>query len=380
MKVWKRVLIKVFILLLVIAAAGGGAAGWQAYRQSTPEYTIDKYLSWLIDNNSEKAYALMDQTEDGAITMEEYESALTAKKYSLYAKYQAEEMETRRDNDGNEYVDYHVEFQNADGEIQLEDDFTVKKQSEAVFGIFDYWKVLSGHCMVKNFQLTVPTGSEVYMDNEAADAGWIVRDGVSLSYDCYQIPSLIPGKISLVVRHPILESVNATLDVLGGNVDYSGKMALKEAARDECKEIGVKALKQLYSAAAKGKTDDLDELFEACENEAKSFVKDQEGEFDKENATFKNAAVSDFAVQFGDLNFTEEETGAIKTEMEFSYHYVVREETTVDTEEYDEEGNPIQQTKTQSHTGDNTAKFEMAFYDGEWHISALEVPVIPKSN
>lgn len=378
MKVFKRILIKLIIFLLVVAAAGGGAAGWQAYRQSTSEYTIDKYLSHLIDNDSTKAYALLDQSEDGAITMSEYESVLTAKKYSLYAKYQADEVEKRRDNNGNEYTDFHVKFLNAGDEVQFEDDFVVKKQAAAVFGIFDKWKVLSGHCMVKNFQLTVPTGSQVYLDNELADTGWIVRDDVAPSFDCYRIPSLIPGKISLVVRHPALESVNTTLDVLAGNADYSDKMALKKAAQDECMETGVKALKQLYASAAKEKTDELEDLFGACLDAAEKFVTDQGGEFHKDTSVFKNAAISEFAVQFGDLVFSEEENGAIKTEMALSYHYAVHEDVTSDTEEVDEEGNPIQQTETDSSSGDNTAKFEMAFYDGAWHIETLDIPVIPQ--
>lgn len=377
MKVFRRVLVKVIILLLIVAAAGGGAAGWQAYRQSTPEYAVDKYLTYLIDNNAQKAYALLDQSEDGEITAAEYEEVLSAKKYSLYAKYQADEVEKRRDNEGNEYTDYHVKFLNAADEVQFEDDFVVKKQAEAAFGVFDKWKVLSGHCMVKNFQLTVPTGSEVYLNNEPADTSWIVRDDAARSFDCYQIPSLIPGKISLVVRHPALESVNTTLDALDGNADYTDKMALKKAAQDECLEIGVKALKQLYSSSAKEKTDDLDELFGGCLDAAEKFVKEQGSEFNKEASAFKNAAISDFAVQFGDLVFTEEENGAIKTEMTLSYHYVVREDVTADTDEIDEDGNPIQQTTTDSRSGDNTSKFEMAFYDGAWHIGAMEVPVIP---
>ena len=61
-------------------------------------------------------------------------------------------------------------------------------------GLFDRWKVLSEHCMVKNFLLTVPDGSEVYLDAEQADASWLVTEDVPASCDRYQIPTLIPGK------------------------------------------------------------------------------------------------------------------------------------------------------------------------------------------
>ena len=90
MKVFRRVVVKILIFLLVVAAAGGGAAGWQAYRQGTPDYAMDKYLSYLIDNNADKAYVLLDQSEDGSLTKSEYASALEGKKYSLYSGYKTE--------------------------------------------------------------------------------------------------------------------------------------------------------------------------------------------------------------------------------------------------------------------------------------------------
>jgi hypothetical protein len=377
MRAWKRVLIKFVLLLLVITLAGGAAAGWRAYRQSTPEYVMEQYLSLLIDNNSEKAYELLDQSEDATMTAEEYAGALTAMKYSIYASYTVQEVEKRRDNDGNEYTDYHVAFQNAGDEVLAEEDFTVKKQAEAVFGVFDSWKVLSGHCMVKNFQLTVPTGAEVYLDNAKADASWITRDDVSASYDCYRLPELLPGSISLTIRHPILESVNTTLNTMDGSADYSSQMELRQSAQDACKEIGVKALKQLYSQAALQKTDELKDLFASCLRSAKSFVKKQGAEFDKEDTVFKNAGISGFAAKFEKPVFTEEENGAITTEMSLSYHYVVHEDVTVYTDEYLEDGTPVSETEEQALAGDNTAKFVMSYYDDAWHIASIDIPVIP---
>lgn len=380
MSVFKRVIIKVIIILLVICAAAGGAIGWQGSRQSTPEYAMQHYLSLLIDNNGAKAYEMLDQSENTKISEQEYETALEARKYSLYSSGKTTELEKRRDNNGSEYVDYRVEFQNAAGDVQQEETFTVKKQAEATFGIFDKWKVLAGHCMVENFMLTVPAGSEVYINNEKADASWLVTENVLPSYNCYQIPTLIPGKSSLVIRHPALESVNTTLDAFDASADYTAQMAFKETAQDECKELGVKALKQLYSSAATEKTNDLAELFGDCEDAAKKFVKDQAKLFHKDNTVFKNIAVSNFGVQFGAPVFTEEANGAITAEMTFSYHYAVREDVTVDTEEYDEEGNPIQITESDTKSGDTTAKLVLAWYEGAWHIASIDVPTVPNAS
>lgn len=378
MKVFKRVLIKIIILLCVIGIFGGGAACWQAYRQSTPGYAIETYLSKLIDGSSDKAYLLLDQSEDAAMTAAEYAKAAEAKKYSLYSEYNLYELEKRRDNDGQEYVDYRAEFLDAAQSVQLEENFTVKKQSEAVLGIFDKWNVLSGHCMVKDFLLTVPTDAEVYLNGVPADTSWITRDGIPLSYDCYKIPSLLPGSVSLVMRHPVFESVNVTLDTQSQSADYSSELTMKSSAQDELKELAVQALKALYKSAASEKTDELKEKFADCLKDAEKLSKNQAEEFHREDAIFKSAAISKFDAKFGDAVFTEEKNGAITTELSFSYHYDVREEITAETGEYYEDGSAIMDTQTKTLSGDETAKFVMAYYENAWHIESAELKVIPE--
>lgn len=379
MKAWKRVLVKVLVLLLIVLVFGGGAACLRAYQQSTPDYAVEQYLDRLIGNEADKAYTLLDQSQDTPITSEEYAAALEARKYSLYSEYELEKGENRRDSDGNEYVDYHAVYLNADKETQYEEDLTVRKQADAAFGVFDRWRVLSGHCMVQNFRITVPAGSELYLDNELADAAWITAEDTAASYDCYEVPSLLPGEISVVVRHPALESVNTTLDTTGDSADYTSQMTMKTAAQDTCKEMAVNALKQLYAGAAKESSDGLETLFAGCLETAEDFVGSQGAQLHQEGSVFRNAAISDFAAQFGDLQFTEGADGAITTEMTFSYHYVVRQDVTTDTEEVQEDGTPVQQTETTSQSGDNTATFVMAFADGAWSISSFEIPEIPEN-
>lgn len=378
MKVLKRILIKSVILLLVIGFSAGGAACLRGYRQSTAGYAMNSYAEYLIDNNTEKAFALLDQSENEALTKEQYIEALQAGKFSLYASYQIKESEKRRDNNGNEYTDYHVEFLDAAGNVQKEEDFTAKKQAAAFLGIFDRWKIMSEHCMIRNVTLTVPTGAEVYLNNAALDAEWIVRDGVLLAYDSYQIPTMLPGSYSLTIRHPAFESVNTTMNPEDGSVDYTSSIKLKKSAEAACMELGVKALKLLYASAATEKTDDLDDVFADCLKDAKQLSKKQAKEFHKEEIAFKQAAISEFSAQFGDIVYAEDEKSICTVEMTFSYHYLIREEQSVDTGTYDEEGAAVWETKTEEHAGDTAAKFTMAFYDSSWHISSFEIPVIPK--
>ncbi len=387
MKAFSRILLKLLLLLLIVALAAGGAIGWRTYQRSNPNYIMDQYLQLLIENNGEKAYELLDQSEESPMNEAEYEEALAGKQYSLNAAYTFDEMEKRVDNDGSEYVDFHVEFKDAEDKVQLTEEFTAKKQAKAAFGVFDQWKILSDHCMVKNLELTVPTGSQVYLDGQPADAAWIARDNVPYSLDCYRIPSLLPGKKNLVIRHPALESVNTTLDTNAGNQDYSAQMSLKRSAQSECMELGISALKQLYAAAVKEKAEGID-LLAGCKEQAEQFVKEQGSEFHKEDHTFQSAAVSKFVTTYGAPVYTEGEDGAITVQLTLGYHYLVSEDVTTaaeepqEAEEAEEEQEETQeeteerQTERKQNSGDNTATFVLAYRQGAWGIDSADIPVI----
>lgn len=373
MKVAKRILIKFLILIVVVGLGGGGAVAYQGYRQGTADFAVNRYLTMLTDNNSEKAYSLLDQSEEIKFTKDEFAKALEGKKYSLYASFQAEAQEKRRDNDGNEYADYHVKFFDAADELQAEEDFTVKKQAEPLFGVFDNWKILGDHCMIRDFKITVPTGSTVYLDAVEADASW-ASTGENASVTTYRIPTILPGETSLTVRHPVLESVNTTVDTTGNAVDYSDKMPLKASAQDECKELGVAAVKNLMTAAVKNDKKEIGDSLENCKDAAESFVEKQAEVLHPEEAAFKSIAVSAFAAQFSEPVFSED--GTIQTEMTFSYRYRVKKDVTTESEDQvQEDGTPVQIVETEAVAGNSTAKMTMSYKDGGWSVTKFEIPV-----
>ena len=88
--------------------------------------------------------------------------------------------------------------------------------------------------------------------------------------------------------------------------------------------------------------------------------------------------ISDFAAQFTDPVFTENENGAMTVEMQFSFRYSVKTETVEDTGEVYEDGTAITEINTEAKNGDATAVFGIAFYDGVWHMDSMELPVIPE--
>ena len=76
MKAFMRVLLKLILFCLVVALAAGGAVGFRTYQRSAPDYIIDRYLSLLLEDDSEKAFELLDQSEEDPMTAEKFAEAL----------------------------------------------------------------------------------------------------------------------------------------------------------------------------------------------------------------------------------------------------------------------------------------------------------------
>lgn len=374
-KVLTRVLIKSLILLFIVAVAAGGAAAYQGQKQSTANYTIDRYLKLLLENNSERAWSLLDNSEGIELTEDEFFDAAEGKKYSIYASYELEEHEKRRDNNGNEYTDFHVKFYDAAKELKAEEDFTLKKQSDRRFGVFDIWKVMGDHCLVRDFRITVPSGSTVYLDSVKADESWITQ-GDNPAAEVYVIPRLLPDNINLTIRHPVLESVNTTFDSSAGPLDYSTSMELKDSAEGECKEMGVSVLKNLLSASVKSQTNAVDESLKACKKKAENFVRKQGNRFNADGSTFVSMAVSAFAAEFGEPDYSGED-GDIRLEMKLSYHYRLKKDVTTQSEDqFNEDGTPVETVETISDTGNSEGTFVMSYADGAWKVADLDLKVI----
>ncbi|MCD7746244.1 MAG: hypothetical protein LUI13_13365 [Lachnospiraceae bacterium] len=385
MKVFRRILIKIILLALVIAAAGCAACLVHGYPMSQPESALKEYLSLVMAGDTETAYERLDQSEGTELSLDVYELAMLEKKYALYESIQIEEVSSRAGTDGESYADCHVEFLDEDGVAWLEDDFTLKKQEESVLGLMDQWKVLSDHCLITNLQVTVPAGSTLYLDGEEAEASWIVTEEAESSKTTYEIPSLLPGEAAVAVRNPILQSLDTRLDPSDGDVDYSDQMAtLKESAESACEELAVAALKAIYVAAVTGETDELETVFgEECLSDAETIASEQGLEFYQEDevthAEFESVGIYDYDAVFSNAELTNDENGAISTILTFSYHYNVQNGERVETGEIWADGENAWEWQTVSHTGEATAQFTMSYYEEEWHITSVTLPVIPAS-
>ncbi|MCC8103934.1 MAG: hypothetical protein LIP11_17375 [Clostridiales bacterium] len=410
MRVVRRLLVKFVILVLVVVVFGGASYLVHYYPQSVPESALESYLTLLIESDTEKAFEQLDQSENTEMTLAEYETAVQSKKYVLCESWQMEEISSREGANGDSYVDYHVEFLDASGNVLVEDDFTVRKQSEAIFGLMAQWKVLASHCMVTNLRVTVPAGSTLYLDGEEVGTSWLVEEESNSSKDCYEIPSLLAGSADVVIRNPILESYEATLETVDGDVDYSEQMTLKESATSACEELAVEALKQIYQAAVlegldtedaesgSESTEDsvnaensgdaeenevLTALFAACLDDVQEIIESQSEEFYRENMVthpeFESVGIYDYEAEFEEPVFADDENGSITTVMTFAYRYIVRNTERVETGEIWADGTNAWQYQIVPYTGRTTAEFTLSWYEEAWHIDSVTLSVIPES-
>ena len=372
MKVWQRILIKLIIFILVVAAAFDIVAGIRANQQSAPQYVINKYLQYLIDNEPGKAYDMLDFTQDGTLTEAEYYSVLAEKKYSLAAGWTLSGGDVDQEKTDEDMLTYDVNFVNAAGETLQTGQFTLIRQSKVVAGLFDSWKVLSGHCMVKNLKITVPQGSSIYLDEEAVPAERLIssQDGK----DCYEIPTLLPGKVSLVVRNELLTSQEKIFNPLDGDVEIT-EMNLKESLGDQAGLVAAEALQNLYSCAAAGDASGLAESLDLCSTAAKKFVRKQHSKFTSDENPFVDVYLSSFTAAPENLRYDTEKM-AYAIDLKLSYRYTITTTEQVESGEYDEYWNAIMVDQEVTRSGDNTAEFTLIRQDGQWVISELEIPRI----
>ena len=153
-------------------------------------------------------------------------------------------------------------------------------------------------------------------------------------------------------------------------------MELKDSAQGECKELGISVLKNLLSASVKKQTGVTDDSLADCKEKAENFVRKQGNKLNKEGSSFVSMAVSAFAAEFGDPEYSKED-GSIRLEMKLSYHYRLKKDVTTQSEDqFNEDGTPVETVETVADTGNSTGTFVMSYTDGAWKVADLDLPVI----
>lgn len=387
MRVFRRILVKILIFLLVIIGAGWGGIVLKESKRANSQYALEQYAGHLIANEMERAYEYLDLNLEDTLSYSEFEKAAEAKKYGLYAGFHLEKQEARLDEKGNEFQDYKITYVNSDDEVQAEELITAKKQKQKKYYFFDQWKILSDHCMVKDFTFSVPAGAEVILDGKKADSAWLTETVETVSKDVYCVPEILPGKIGIKVSHPVMETLETEIDTTKDSVDLCKEMQLSEAGKASALESSVQALKSFYLAVVKGQESEseeekaLEETFALCIKEVKELA-DQQREVLSAKADvgkiFKSLAVSEYNPRYGEITFQED--GAIQLELSMGYHFRGKFEMAVvnETGEYDENGYAITQEIMQelAESADATVKLTMCWSEGVWKITKIDIPML----
>ena len=391
MKVFGRILAKLVILALVITLCAGGAVAWRGYKQATPEYTINRYLTYIIEGNNDRAYPMLDETGGLRLSREAFDQATEAKKYSVCSSFEVrpegeaqtelasgetEQAQAQADvvKKADDTAVFTVVFTDASGQNRITEDITLKKMENLKYGLFADWRIDPDHVMVHDYSITVPSGSILTIGSEAASGQWLVENDGDPSSDTYHIPVIMPQTVGITVRHPVLESVNTSVDTTGDPVNFTDRMPMKAEAVDQAKELGVAIIKNLLTASVKEDSTVLNIYVDQCRNEAETFMKDESKVLHADDSrNFLSIAASGFAEQLGDLSY--DENGNVQLPMSLSYQYTIRYEAEVESWLYfNDDGTPQITTETQTETGVSTAEMMLTWMDGGWTLTQLSVP------
>jgi len=126
---------------------------------------------------------------------------------------------------------------------------------------------------------------------------------------------------------------------------------------------------------------ELATLFASCLDDVIEIVEKQSEEFYREDTVshpeFESVGIYDYEAEFEELSYSDEESGAITTVMTFTYRYIVRNTERVATGAIWADGTNAWEYQTVPYTGKATAEFSLSWYDEEWHIDSVTLPVIP---
>ena len=376
MKVVRRILLKLLFLILVVGICGGAAAFWKGSRESKASEAAMHYVQMLISGESEAAYQMLDQSSGMPLTLEEYQAALEGKKYAVYPSFRLKEDASVTGPDGRQRVRYLAEFLDAENEVRQEELFTFCMRAEKILGFFPRWTVLPDHCLIENYTLMVPADSQVWVDEVLLDRSLILSgQNGEAGTQTYQIPHIFPGKHAVRVWHPVLAATEQTIQTDDGPQNLCQTPRWNDEALSEGKEIGVYVMKNLLSAAVRQNVTLIDE--EVCQaflNDARNFV-GQEGEYlQQSEASFVSLDASSYTGHLEDPVLLAD--GGIQAELVFSYHYEIqREMVTVNWEEYNEDGTPVEVMEPLTESGTSTANFTLEWKNGQWKITKAVLPV-----
>lgn len=370
------------IIIAAVALAVVLFGGFQLLKSmASPDKVAKGYFESIVNGNYEEAYSYLDVAKSEFITAENFANVMkekngeaednvlnfsvTEEKPDRYYDYYSSSSDSREN--ALKKV-YRVEYTKQGEEETYSETIILLKQNSKKFLFFDDYKVAANNLVATDYEIRVPSGSQVYINDALVSDSYKVEKEDGYSYlDYYVIPAIFEGNYSLKVTGSYMKDFENSI-YIDDYDDYTtvSRVELNDDTNAQLKAKAEEYIRSYVTNAIGGKEfDSLSGYY--CENAdisgaEKAYNKIAEKRFNSEKGTGVtefNFASFEFIC---DDEYVVDNKYCITCEYEYAYTSYYKYWSDDEPEEYSPE--EYEKKKTSIY---------FVLENGEWKISSGSV-------
>lgn len=253
-----QILKKIVVIIIEVLKMGivfGICAGIGVFlavgeRAGSSTRFAEQYFSYYVTNNYQEMYNMIDTTESGFISYDNFVNMCSSEK--IYGQIQDYKMgsATKHGQDVTYVVSYYM-YEDPQPHTYT---ITLKRQLENVYGFFPTWKVSVNRFLVQDFSVMTPAGTEARLDGKSLER---YKKGQSEdgTKDIYQVPSIFIGDHTVSIADEMVgkftRSVYVEKDAESLEIT-TRDFELEEQSYLNMRDLGSLLLTEMYADAMDG--------------------------------------------------------------------------------------------------------------------------------
>ena len=327
-----------------------------------PEAVIRRYCSAYVQENWKKTGRLSDIPDNGLATMHEYIAYMKEHAVTNVSDYKLKETKEDRQTEvesGGKRRAFTVIYKKKGGDKDSERVILEKQKRRKLF-LFANWKTSTDQMIARDFNLYIPSGSQVWIGDSELGNDYKVKDK-NENLDQYKV-SLFEGEHKIKVKVPWFRTYESTFQASDKGSTTVAKMKISREGKKKLDKKMKQTLKKYISAAKDEESfSKVTGLFE------KDAMKDTDNQ--KENKEFYNdlkdalKSADGYTAEKIDLDQYQGKyvingvTGVVRGNL--SYNYTVT---------YSKNNDGSDGEVTGQSVGNTTMSAEFVYKDGEYQM------------
>lgn len=241
-------------ILSAVVLAGSLFGGWfLMHKAYAPENTVRTYMTYLVNGDYQKAFAMLDPEETDFISADQFREVDAQMDLGNVDDFSVKKKSGSSGQTGQalqESAVYTVTLQ--EGGQDRQKDVTLVKTGKKHFLFFDEWAISDASLIARNVSVQVPEGASVSMNGITLDASLKQASDAS-GTDTYVIPELFQTAYELRMLKSGFEEVSAVVIVSeNGQTIQLSEMGLSEENVRTLQQQAVTDVGRIYTAAMNG--------------------------------------------------------------------------------------------------------------------------------